>query len=311
MSAFEPKTFDEQLMFLTVRLEGMKADGSPSTGTGFIYRHPLSGERTLPMLFTNKHVVKGVVRLNVRVHLATDDTRAMPSGILDTVTLDARSGMNWINHPDDAVDICGMPFLFLEKGLSGSNAFIYFKGVGVDMIPSQAQLDALGAVNQVLMVGYPNGLWDVNNNLPLIRAGITANHPAISMSINVEAESGQLLKYQNQQVVDMTCVPGSSGSPIFIYDQGTHYDKATKSNVMGGARVYFLGMLWGGPQQTVEGPIVVKPIPTNSAPVANVRIPIGLGYAFKAAVIKDFAKLIAARTVKPEPKVSVTFGDVK
>ncbi len=27
------------------------------------------------------------------------------------------------------------------------------------------------------MIGYPNGIWDEANNMPIIRRGITATHP--------------------------------------------------------------------------------------------------------------------------------------
>jgi hypothetical protein len=29
------------------------------------------------------------------------------------------------------------------------------------------------------MIGYPNGIWDAKNNLPVIRKGITATHANI------------------------------------------------------------------------------------------------------------------------------------
>jgi hypothetical protein len=36
-----------------------------------------------------------------------------------------------------------------------------------DMIPSEEVYKDLNAVEEILMIGYPNGLWDEINNLPL------------------------------------------------------------------------------------------------------------------------------------------------
>jgi hypothetical protein len=47
------------------------------------------------------------------------------------------------------------------------------------MIPTEEDLADLTAVEDVLMVGYPLGLWDQRNNLPIFRRGITATHSAV------------------------------------------------------------------------------------------------------------------------------------
>jgi hypothetical protein len=46
------------------------------------------------------------------------------------------------------------------------------------LIPNQETLENLAALEDVVMVGYPSGLWDSVNNLPILRRGITASHPA-------------------------------------------------------------------------------------------------------------------------------------
>ena len=43
----------------------------------------------------------------------------------------------------------------------------------------------LSAVEEILMIGYPNGLWDAVNNYPLIRRGVTASHPAVDFDVDV------------------------------------------------------------------------------------------------------------------------------
>jgi hypothetical protein len=55
----DPQSISEQIMYCTVRLVGVDAAGAPkSAGTGFIYNIPISENRTIPVLITNKHVAK-------------------------------------------------------------------------------------------------------------------------------------------------------------------------------------------------------------------------------------------------------------
>ena len=52
--------------------------------------------------------------------------------------------------------------------------------------------------------------------------------------------------------------------------------------------IKLLGVLYAGPQQTVEGKIKIVDAPTKSIPLAESRIPINLGNVIKARRILDF-----------------------
>jgi S1-C subfamily serine protease len=52
----------EQLLFNTVRLEGVTETGSYSVGTGFLYMHRQR------IVVTNKHVVKGITKGKITLH---------------------------------------------------------------------------------------------------------------------------------------------------------------------------------------------------------------------------------------------------
>ena len=58
------------------------------------------------------------------------------------------------------------------------------------------------------MVGYPIGLYDKINNLPIFRKGYTACHPSIDFN------------RKGIGLIDMACFPGSSGSPIYVLNEG-------------------------------------------------------------------------------------------
>ena len=96
-------------------------------------------------------------------------------------------------------------------------------------IPTQAEIDQLGAVESVLMVGYPIGLWDSVNNKPIVRRGTTATHPAIEFSGRPEF------------LIDCACWPGSSGSPVVLYQEFASADRQGNIN-MGGTKMKLLGV---------------------------------------------------------------------
>jgi hypothetical protein len=143
------------------------------------------------------------------------------------------------------------------------------------------QLEEPNAVEEVLMVGYPNGLWDAKNNFPLMRRGITASHPAVDYDVNGGATT----------VIDMACFPGSSGSPVFIYDNGSYVDK--KGNVnLGASRTILLGVRYSCPTIQADGSIVIKDIPTVNTPVPQLNLMMNLGYIIKAGELKELARAV-------------------
>jgi hypothetical protein len=153
----------------------------------------------------------------------------------------------------------------------------------------------LDAVEPVVMIGYPNGLWDHVNNLPLMRRGVTASHPGIDFKI--EGSKGAPVT-----VVDMACFPGSSGSPVFAYSSGVYATKDGSTSV--GTRAVFLGVLASGPIMQADGKIVVRDIPTVATPIPQMRLMLNLGYVIKAREIVVLGKhLYAQRGIKyPEGK---------
>ena len=128
------------------------------------------------------------------------------------------------------------------------------------------------------MIGYPIGIWDSVNNKPIFRKGVTATHP--NFDYNGKKEF----------LIDMACFPGSSGSPVFIFNEGGYRDK--KGNTfMGKSRILFLGTLYAGPQHTATGEIKVVNISTSTKPIAISKIPNNLGLVIKHNRILELEKL--------------------
>ncbi len=62
-----------------------------------------------------------------------------------------------------------------------------------------------GAAEKVLMPGYPHGLMDEMNQLPLLRTGITASHPGVPFDGEPEGRT------------NIFCYHGDSGAPVFVH----------------------------------------------------------------------------------------------
>jgi hypothetical protein len=267
----EPISMAEQMMYSTVRIVG-QTPGGVKTGTGFLYNAPAK-IGVVPLLITNKHVIEGTTSLEFVVHTKSDPIAKKPDG-QGTITSKVAE---WTNHPDAKIDLCAVP---VGGAFSSLKPPAFYVGLGPDLIRSKAELESLNAVEDVLMVGYPNGLWDAKNNFPLLRRGITASHPAVDYDVKGVATT----------VIDMACFPGSSGSPVFIYNHGTITDK--QGNVTIASRTILLGILYSGPTIQSDGSIVIKDIPTVSTPVAQLNLMMNLGYIIKAAQLIALASAV-------------------
>jgi hypothetical protein len=285
-----PASFTESLMFSTLRVETRNAAGAVGVGTAFFFETELSHDRVLQLLITNRHVVEGAVTGTLRFHLAKSRADFVPSGETFTLTVGEEGNAfesAWVAHPDPTVDLCALPLLGLFGHLRSQNKRLYFQSVDKSFTYDDVALASLTAVENVIMVGYPIGLDDDVHNLPLVRRGITATHPAVDY------------RGRRQGVVDMACFPGSSGSPVFLYDSGTYFDKRDGA-LKSGSRHALLGVLFAAPHHTREGTIVVRDIPT--AATKRVPIPITssmshLGYYVKASQVVRLAEHVKNRSL--------------
>lgn len=265
----------EQLAFSTVRIQVTTQEGS-GTGTGFFFNFLDDGKQRIPAIVTNKHVVKGALRGTFILTSAnTDGTPNLGSHI--PVTLKNFEN-RWIPHPNDSVDLTIMPIasILTEASQKGFKPFMI--NIDKSLIPSDVQLQELTAVEDILMVGYPIGIWDQKNNYPIFRKGITATHPAND--------------YNGKQefMIDAACFPGSSGSPVFLFNVGNYVVKSGGTVI--GSRFYFLGILHAGPQYTNKGEVMVVDIPTKKEAISISNIPINLGYVIKSKNLFDFDDIL-------------------
>ncbi len=260
----KPQTTSEHLLYSTVRL----ATDDDSTGTGFFFDFDFSEGKTVPVIITNKHVINNnkQERVNFFLHAKNGDEP-------DSEKINIQFNAEWHFHKDQDLCFCFVGPLFKQiKEVRQKEVF--YRSVGEALIWDDKRLEGLSAIEDVIMVGYPSGLWDQKNNLPLFRKGITSSHPAMDFN------------NKNVGAVDMACFPGSSGSPIFILNEGGYRDK--EGTHLGSGRLIFLGVLFQGPQLNAKGELIIESIPTQQKISSITPIMINLGYYIKATEILVF-----------------------
>jgi len=263
----------EQLAFSTVRIECELDSGQIGTGTGFFFRFAENGDTHVPAIVTNKHVVSRAKKGKFIMTLA--DSSGEPNQQSHHAFLFDNFESMWMPHPDKDIDLCVMPIAPLLEAAKRETKQLFYISLNKSLIPTKEEYEDMVLMEEITMVGYPNGIWDEVNNMPIFRRGITATHPNLDWNGKPEF------------LIDAACFPGSSGSPVFLYNQVGY---ATKSGGMtiGPGRLKLLGALYAGPQYTVSGEVKIVTVPTQNIPVAISSIPNNLGIVIKATQLEAF-----------------------
>lgn len=267
------KTITEQLFFSTVRIDTVTVNGLQGAGTGFFFGHKFGGDKHALFIVTNKHVVMGMREgrfsfLKQKDALPTlGDGFTLQAGPQDWLAM-------WFGHPDPNIDIAVCPLMpLLEFVKKQHNTDLFLRAVDTSMIPTPAQIAELDAVESVTFIGYPNGVWDSKNLLPVARRGTTAS------PIEVDFEGTPRF------LIDASVFGGSSGSPVFILNQGAFATKDGGTAI--GLRFYFVGVIAAVFFRTHLNQIVPVPIPTQVQPMAQQQEMIDLGIVFKARTVVE------------------------
>lgn len=268
-----------QLAYCTVRIECEIGEKQFSTGTGFFYNFCDGEKNVLPTIVTNKHVLEGAKKVKLMLtRMNQDKERLIGQNEMVEFEVGKDSRFNISLHPEglDLAMITIGKFL-LESEECGKRYF--YKPVANDAIPPTNIRSDFSVMENVVMVGYPNSLFDNKNNMPIIRKGISATHPNLDYQGRAEF------------VVDIACFPGSSGSPVFLVNLGGYTDSRGNFYI-GKHRIYLLGILYAGPQYNAQGEISVVPIPTSNIQISKTRIPMNLGYVINSSKLLSWESVI-------------------
>lgn len=66
----------------------------------------------------------------------------------------------WIRYPGPEVDLCILPFVPLINAARTLGVTLFFRTINESCLPSKEQIDKLDSLENIIMIGYPNGLWD-------------------------------------------------------------------------------------------------------------------------------------------------------
>jgi hypothetical protein len=166
--------------------------------------------------------------------------------------------------------------LITQAAAQGKNFFIvYFDW---SLLPSETEIEDFVGMEKIVMVGYPNGIWDQRHNFPVLRSGVAATHYRYDWNGRPEF------------LIDCACFPRSSGSPVLVCDVGQVHTK--KGLQIGPSRIKFFGVLYAGPQHRVDGQVEVVPVPTANQVVSRSAIPNNLGMVIKARKLRELDETV-------------------
>jgi hypothetical protein len=254
-----------QLLFTTAPLWVQRASGEQAFGTAFILSLPIPGssEQQMPFLVTNAHVVADAQR--AIVDLVEREGDAPKWGRRLRVEIDGPT-ITAFTHALD--DLAIVPIGGLLNQLEQGGRHVFFRSVSQDLIPTEQILADLAAMEEVTFIGYPSGLYDEHNLSPIIRRGITATPPWNDF------------RGQPAFLIDAGVFPGSSGSPVFIMNQGAY---ATRGGLVLGSRLLFMGVLTEAILRTER----------DLPPVF-----LGLGKVIKASRLRDFTEQVREQLLR-------------
>jgi Trypsin-like peptidase domain len=254
----------DQLFFVTARIEG-DGDDTSWIATGFVYAVD-TDRGAAHFLVTNKHVLEGASRLTIGMLQASADQNPALGERADII-LDPIGPHLWVGHPRDDVDVAVMPLSAALSRMQQEGTPVFFRSVPPALCLDEDSLNLLDAVEEVVFFGYPRGIYDTRNVLPVARRGTTAT----PVAVDYEGLPAFL--------VDASVFPGSSGSPVFLLDRGGTFRVRGTGTVQVGGRLICLGILAAVHVHQVEG--TVRELPARFA----VSVPelLNLGIVFKAS----------------------------
>lgn len=276
----------EQLIHSTVRIECDLGGGAISTGTGYFYVFFEDQEQNVPCIVTNKHVVQGAIKGVINLTVANDGKPQL--GNFKSFTIENFESQ-CIFHDDVNIDLVIFPIAPLLRQAKEAKESFHYIPLAKPTIASDDLLNSLSSMEDIVMIGYPNGIWDSTHNLPIIRRGITATHPRLRYNGKPEF------------VIDAACFPGSSGSPVFLANLGSYMDAS--GALCTGSRIALLGTLYAGPIKKATGEIEIINVPTDTKAISKTDIMINLGYVIQASKLLDFEPKLRGLL---EPKVQIS-----
>ena len=200
----------------TIRVENEWGKG----GTGFLVIRKIDQKQGKVFLVTNKHVIHPTPQgrekatfltlfLNVR------EKEGMVFGKSFQVPLAEDDHKLWREHSEPNVDVLAVNV----TSLINSQPNIENRGAEYSLFatPRILREEDITAGEEVLILGYPLGLFHPRIHSPLVRQGIVASRIGERIHLRLRSPSGETRRVEIPGfLVDAAIVPGSSGSPVVL-----------------------------------------------------------------------------------------------
>lgn len=260
----------DKLSYLTMHIRSMQGS-EPVTGTGFFFMFRIKDGRGMRVLalVTNKHVVLGFTGTTLMFTVAEN-------GLPTDKKVEFRTGEGtnlWYPHPDPEVDLCALPIRPIINQCRKQGVELFIAPMDHSLVADDGFLQNVTQLDDVAMIGYPDGIWDVVNNQPIFRKGVFATRPS-------RAYNGK-----REFVIDMPVYGGSSGSPVLIASDGPWVDRLNNS-LRTSAPTKLVGIVYKTFVHNDLGKLISVPIPavaTDQNNAAMVRVPNNLGLVISAS----------------------------
>jgi S1-C subfamily serine protease len=260
----EINSITKKLLFNTIRVDTVLDDGSEGSGTAFVVSHA-HARGTYTFIVTNRHLVDGVRRGGL---VFTQKQNGQPA-------FGHRFQLNiedfphaWFMHPDPQVDLAIIPMRPLEQAARDQGVELYYHVIDSRLAPDAATTRALDALEEILFVGYPSGVWDQVNLMPILRRGTTATPMALDFEGRAEF------------LIDAAVYPGSSGSPVFVYQPDTQ-----RPGQSAGKKFLFAGVVAAVFFREEANHLVPMPVPANNHGMVMGSEMIDLGLVIKSQAV--------------------------
>jgi hypothetical protein len=229
------------------------------------------------VIVTNKHVIKDSQR--GILYFKTRNAAGFPLyNNVQKVNLD-KFKERWILHPDTTVDLAIMPLGPIIYQYKDSGKHLFHIAYREEYVPNDSIRNSLAAIEDVLMIGYPFGLRDIKNDIPIIRKGLTATPVYLNFNSTLEF------------LIDIPVYPGSSGSPVIIYNPSTFTTRDGEYYMRG--RLLLLGINYATYTKDFEGKIIPKvSYNIDDSLKVSTAIPYNIGIIIKAERLLDFKPIL-------------------